>query len=353
MFRQNSPVDNTPGTSSPSLGQCLSMRGCCLTLLEREMIENRLKLHCSYRSIGRTLGRDHTVIGREVGRNSMRNGKYSSVFAQELALKRERKRRGKKRKIDKNDRLREHVISSLKEGKSPDVIAGRMKKEPPPLLEGMTICHESIYQWIYEGEGGEMGMYRYLCAGRKRRWKKGSRKYRGNKAIPNRISIHERGEDAGARIRVGHWETDSVCYPGSGKQRLSVQTEKKARFVQIHRLLSGNAQDTLDAIRESIASVSGDQWKTITFDNGGEGALHGMLKDDYSIDTYFCDPYCSWQKGQVENMNRIIRRYLPRGTDLRTVSNQTIYEIQNKINDTPRKILGYKTPREVLQGITG
>lgn len=150
------------------------------------------------------------------------------------------------------------------------------------------------------------------------------------------------------RLVLGHWETDSVIYPGSGGQRLSVQTERKARFVQIHRLPSGKAQDTTDAIRESIASVPQDLWKTITFDNGSEGAGHQTLQHDYGVRTYFCDPYASWQKGTVEQTNGLIRRCLPRGTDLRDISNQEIYDTRERLNDTPRKILGYRTPREVL-----
>ena len=141
---------------------------------------------------------------------------------------------------------------------------------------------------------------------------------------------------------------DSVIYNKGIKQRLSVQTERKARFVQIHRLPSGSSQDTLDALRETVASVPQELIKSITFDNGSEGALHETLRHDYGIQTYFCDPYASWQKGGVENMNRLIRRYLPRGTDLSKVTDQQIYAIQQTINDIPRKILDYLTPREVL-----
>jgi transposase, IS30 family len=166
--------------------------------------------------------------------------------------------------------------------------------------------------------------------------------------IPGRVSIHARDEGINERLTLGHWESDSVIYTGSGGQRLSVQTERKARFIQIHRLPSGSAQHTLDALRETICSVPQDLVKTITFDNGSEGVLHEQLGHDYFIKTFFCDTYASYQKGGVEQANSLIRRELPRGTDLRTISDQQIYAIQKRRNDTPRKILGYLTPREVL-----
>jgi len=96
-----------------------------------------------------------------------------------------------------------------------------------------------------------------------------------------------------------------------------------------------------------------DLWKTLTFDNGGEGATHATIRSTYGIKTYFCDPYASWQKGGVENTNRIIRRYLPRNTNMSHITQQDIYAIQQKINTTPRKILSYKTPTEVLKEVGG
>ena len=116
----------------------------------------------------------------------------------------------------------------------------------------------------------------------------------------------------------------------------------------IHRLPSGKALDTLAAIQDSICQIPQDLWKSITWDNGSEGTLHQTLTQDYDIQTFFCDPYSSWQKGSVENMNRLIRRALPRSVDLSTISNQTIYAIQERLNNTPRKVLGYRSPREVL-----
>ncbi len=115
----------------------------------------------------------------------------------------------------------------------------------------------------------------------------------------------------------------------------------------------GSAEETERALTESIESLPQPLWKTITFDNGGEGANHGRLRETFNLQTYFCDPYASYQKGGVENANRIIRRYLPRGTDMSTITQKDIYAIQERINSTPRKVLGYKTPKEVLAEASG
>jgi IS30 family transposase len=121
----------------------------------------------------------------------------------------------------------------------------------------------------------------------------------------------------------------------------------------IHRLSNGTAKETDSALEDSILSLPGDLWKSITFDNGKEGMNHGDLRKKYGLQTYFCDPYASYQKGGVENGNGIIRRYLPRETDMSRITQKDIYAIQERINSTPRKILGYKTPKEVLAEACG
>lgn len=324
------------------------MNGIEITFLERQRIELYIKGNWGIRRIGRALKRNHGVISREIERNKKPGGSYSAIYAEEQAQKRRMRRGNVKRKLDKDERLRDYVLSELKCGRAPGVIAGRMKITSPPKLRGETISHEAIYQWLQVGEGNIAGYWQYLPNRRKKRKHHGSRKKQGKSSIPDRVSIHARDEGIDERITLGHWETDSIIYLGSGGERLSVQTERKARFVQIHRLPSGNAQDTLEAIRESISSVPQDLVKSITFDNGSEGAKHQTLIHDYNITTYFCDPYASYQKGTVEQTNGLIRRYLPRGLDLRTISNQQIYDIQERLNNTPRKVLGYLTPKEVL-----
>jgi IS30 family transposase len=324
------------------------MHGREITYLERQKIEYRLACKVSIREIAKVLRRNHSVVCREICRNKKPDGSYSAVYAESLCEKRRVRCGNVKRKLDKYELHRDFVVGELKRGRTPDVIAGRMKILPPQNLQGVTISQESIYTWLYEGEGHTYGYWQYLPTRRRKRRKRGTRRKQRKICIPERVSIHVRDEAIHERKELGHWETDSVIYGRSGSQRLSVQTERKARFVQIHRLPSGSAKDTLDALRETVTSVPQDLVKTITFDNGSEGALHSTLVNDYNIETYFCDPYSSWQKGGVENMNKLIRRYLPKGTDLSMIHNQTIYDIQERLNNTPRKILNYRTPKEVL-----
>ena len=116
----------------------------------------------------------------------------------------------------------------------------------------------------------------------------------------------------------------------------------------IHRLSNGSAKETEEALTKSILSLPSTLWKSITFDNGKEGMLHGNLRRSFHLETYFCDPYASYQKGGVEHVNRLIRRFLPRNTDMAHITQADIYAIQERINSTPRRSLGYKTPKEVL-----
>lgn len=322
-----------------------------LTVLERQKIELYLKGNIPIRQIGRLLKRAHTIILREIRRNRDRDGRYSAKNAEERADRRYRKRRKRTCKLDTDLRLRTHVIEELTRGQSPDVIAGHLKRTELKELKGSSVSHETIYHWIQEGEGRKEGLWRHLKYGRKKRRKHHARKHRQTH-IPERISIWERPKSVEERKEVGHWESDSMVFTGQ-KQRLSVQYERKAKYVAIHRLSNGSAEETERAITKSIESLPQPAWKTITFDNGGEGANHVRLKEAFNLQTYFCDPYASWQKGGVENVNGIIRRSLPRSTNLSLLTDQDIYEIQERINNTPRKSLGYWTPSEVLREACG
>jgi IS30 family transposase len=315
------------------------------------MVELRLKAHVSLRQVGRDLKRNHGVVSREIALNRSRDGTYSAVIAQEKTDRRRERQKHRKRKLDTDGALRDHVVREIRAGRSPDVIAGRLRTDPPPGLEGKTISHESIYAWIQKGEGRKLGLHRFLLSGRPRRQKRHGRKTRKTR-IPGRVSIHERSAGIDGRKEVGHWETDSMVFSRQ-RERVSVQYERKARYVVIHRLPDGTAGATEEALHDAIQSLPQDIWKTLTFDNGGEGANHTALRSAYGIRTYFCDPYSSWQKGGVENANGIIRRFLPRKTDLSSITHQDIYAIQEKINNTPRKILGYKTPKEILASACG
>ena len=315
------------------------------------MIEIRLKAHRGIRDVARDLHRNHGVISREIQRNKEKDGSYSAVRAQTKAEARQRRNRDRGCKLDEDPVLRAYVIKELQKGMKPHVISGRLKTHPPPGMENRYVCHETIFQWIYVGMGRYEGLYQYLSFNQRKRKKqrRGRRDERGR--IPGRTSIHERPEYINQRKRYGHWESDSMIFQRGQKTRLSVQYERKAKYVMIHRLSNGTALETEEALMKSVLSFPSTLWKSITFDNGKEGMNHGNLRRSFNLKTYFCDPFASYQKGGVENANRIIRRFLPRDTDMTKITPKDIYAIQERINNIPRRSLGYRTPREVLEEI--
>lgn len=311
-----------------------------LTFAERRQIEYYTRLHRGIRDISRRLGRDHTVIGRELRRNMKDGRQYNALSAQKLADWRAKKTN--KRKLTTDDRLHDYVVKRLNEDWSPEQIAGRLKERPLQFLRGKRISHEAIYQYIYDGEGRWEGLYQKLRRRHWRRHKKCGRKPQSVR-IPERISVHERPDI----VRVGDWETDTVQFR---KQRagLSVQYARWALLARLHKVADKSAAETLSAQRQTIESLPQYLFQTMTYDNGLEGVEHVRLRNEYNIATYFCDPYASWQKGGVENLNGLIREYLPKTTDLATVTDEEIERIQERLNNRPRKKLNYWTPNEVI-----
>lgn len=318
-----------------------------ITFYEREKIELYLKMKKSYRWIGKKICRSHTDIAREVKRNGSQYLPYRAVNAQRLCERRQEKKNKKKLEKFKYIKLKEYVVKELNEDRSPDQIAGRLKQQPPPELNGLTVSHESIYQYIYTGEGRFESLYQHLRTGRHKRRMHFSRKKRDKINIPERVSIHDRPAEISLKERVGDWETDSLIF---SKQRniVSSQYERKFMLCRLHKLPSKEASETENAIADSIESVPPELWKTITRDNGTENACHLKTLDVFSIQSYFCDPYSSWQKGGNENLNKLIRQYLPKKMDLSKVTDDDIYNVQEKLNNRPRKSLNYLSPNEMV-----
>lgn len=316
-----------------------------ITFYEREKIELYLKMGKSQRWIGRRLCRNHTDITREISRNSSPHFQYRAVDAQRFFEARFAKKNLKKLEKFSNRKLKEFVVTKLNEDLSPDQISGRLKNEPPPELAGLTVSHESIYNYIYNGQGRFEYLYPHLRTGRYKRQRRFSRKQRCKSGIPGRVSIQFRPEEIGLKERVGDWETDSMIFRGQ-KEILSGQYERKLMLARLHKLKNKTAEETENAIADSIESLPKEMWKTITRDNGTENAKHLDTLNIFEIPSYYCDPYCSWQKGGMENLNKLIRQYLPRNTDMSKVTDEQIYIIQEKLNNRPRKSLNYLTPNE-------
>lgn len=316
-----------------------------LTFYERQQIESCLKSGFKIKLISIFVGRDHSVISREISRNSGDYFPYDARVAQEAASRRSKKTN--KRKMDKNPALRKYVCKSLKEGWSPEQIAGRTREHHPPELHGATISYEQIYEYVYNDgrDENDMPLYQYLRKKKVQRQKRNSRKQR-KVTILERRSIHERAEEINIRATYGHFESDTmIC---KNKKGLSVQYERKSQLVKIEKLANLRAETTEQAIVKNIESLPMNLRQSMTFDNGPENAKHMNIRDNLELETYFCDPYKSWQKGGVENMNGLLREYLPKKINLDEVDEKTVYNIQERLNNRPRKSLKYFTPNEII-----
>lgn len=319
-------------------------RGRLLTDIDRQVIEQGVKKKMGVRAIAKQIGRDPGVVCREIQRNTVPRG-YKVVIAKKLTEQRARHVRS--RKLDKHLLLRAFVVYWIREGLSPEAVVGRLKIQKPKELRGHSISHESIYDWIYEGEGRYVGLKQYLRRKQVRRRKRG----RGVKSqqirIENRISIHQRPKRINERRDVGHWEDDTVVFPGQ-KPCLANQYERKLMLSRMTKVPNKEAVSHEWALRAKIEKDPEGLWKTTTRDNGTENVLHENTRKQYGVKSYFCDTYSSWQKGGVENLNGLIREYFPRNTDMSTITPEYVAWVENKLNNRPRKKLHYLTPNEAL-----
>lgn len=315
-----------------------------LTFYERQRIEYYCRLKLSDRDIGKRLSRDHTVVSRELKRNSNPRGLYRANEAQRKAeLK---SKITNKRKLETNYWLQRYVEERLEQNWSPEQIAGRLKKHSLSELKGITISHESIYDYIYNGHGKYL--YRYLRRAKKKRQKRYSRKKQQKIRILERISIHERPNLIDTKKRFGDWEGDLANF-SKQKASLAVQYERKAMYLRISKIINKSSQENEWALMGALESLPPDLRQSITFDNGSENVCHIKLRDTLGMATYFCDPYAAWQKGGVENIIGLLRKYLPKKTDLSTLTDEGLHTIQELLNNRPRKSLDYLTPNEVIK----
>lgn len=317
------------------------MRGQELTLYEREKIEFFLRAHMSLRGIGRMLHRDHSDIIREIDRNTCPDGIYRAAKAHEYAEKRRRRR---KRKLEYDEDLKRYVVERLVDDQlSPEQISGILQNDLEPRMKGKGVSHETIYQFIYEGQGRFLGLYQYLRRKRKKRQRRYARKHQSNQPVSYMTPLCFRPQEINEKKAFGDWESDSTACENKGKEAISVQYERSIQLARLTKVCDRSAEATEGALRDLIESMP---VSSITFDRGSEGANHWKLRLNYGIETYHCNAYSSWQKGGVENLNGLIRQYIPRGTDLSTISHHDLYVIQEKLNNRPRKSLGYKSPNQ-------
>ena len=303
---------------------------------ERSEIGILLSKKYSHRDIARVLGRSPNTVSDEISRNSVR-GIYKPASAKIKSYLKRKYAKYQGKKIQENQALREYVIRGLKQRWNPDEISGQMKATNQPFYASKT----SIYEWLRSEWGQAYCELLYTKRHRVRKRKPAAEK----QMIPDRVGIESRPEEVETRIRVGHWEGDTVVsgkHTGS-KAALVVTVERSTRLVAARKIPNLKPESFNRAVRLVQRRVT--KMKSLTLDNGIENRYHTRL----TVPVYFCDPYSSWQKGSVENANKMIRHYLPKGMDLAEVTPRHLQDIIRIINNKPRKILGYKSALEMAR----
>lgn len=310
-----------------------------LTLEERNYIEIRKKLGDSSRSIARDLKRSHTTICREFRRNASQKG-YRHKLANRLAVARKQRARTTKMNSDMTNKIDGFLQKDL----SPEQIAGRLK------LDGIGLHHETIYRYLLKDKAGGGLLYKHLRRqGRSYRKRYG---YANNRTgIPNRVDIDERSEAANNRKEFGHLEADTIV--GKGHQGVIVTLDERVSKLRWAFPLNSKHKDGVSqAIIGLLKPVKG-LVRSITYDNGKEFAGHEEVNRSLDCNSYFAKPYHSWERGQNENANGLLRQYFPKSMKLTDVSVDCVKIAVHKLNSRPRKCLGFKTPYEVFFEITG
>jgi transposase, IS30 family len=316
-----------------------------LSLAEREGISRGLAAGRSLRVIAAGLGRAPSTVSREVAGHGGRRG-YRAARADQLAWARARRR--KVCKLATRPVLRDIVAEKLAVRWSPQQIAGWLKTTYPNDPE-MQVSHETIYRTLFIQSRGALRkeLTAHLRTRRVIRRPAGTRLPDGRGGRPGILNISERPAEADDRAVPGHWEGDLVF----GKRMSPVATlvERSTRFVMLVALPHGHKADLVaDALAAKITTLPAALTRTLTWDQGHEMAEHVRFTEATGVEVYFCDPKSPWQRGSNENTNGLLRQYLPRTLDFRTLTQADFDAIADQLNGRPRQTLGFKTPSQAL-----
>lgn len=321
-----------------------------LSSTERDRITILQGEGLSIRKIAKELGRSPSTICRELNRPQAvyYRGKYIGSQTNNKVKRDWSASHRRNNKYLSMYNIRKYISIHLRYGYSPAIISHLLFSK-----YGITISHETLYQYIYKKD---IMLAKYLLRRKYGRKPRKRHLYKPNnpKNIPNRIDIDLREELANFRLEFGHYECDTVesCKQrGKTKPCLTVLIERMSRKVLITKTASKTAKLTttsiVTALRPHLRSI-----KSITYDNGSEFSMHEKINKTLNIKSYFCKPYHSWEKGSVENINGLIRRFFPKGTDFGKISIKQIKYVENWINNRPMKVLNYLTPNERFEQLS-
>ena len=322
-----------------------------LSSQERERIAIGVAQGQSARAIARALCRSNSSISREIQRNTAEH--YSGVIAHEMARHRLRKARRPARLHYRglNNGLWCNVVRQLRRGLSPQQTACRLKARHPNQPE-FWVSHQTIYRAIYLLPRGELKRELMDCLRRDGRPYKqpGASSQSRRRWIEHLIT--ERPVEAEDRLTLGHWEGDLVIGQGKSSQAIGVLYERTTRHIRLLKLERHDAWSTYRGFKRALRYVPATFCRTLTYDQGSEMAEHRRLTAATGIQVFFCHPHSPWQRPGCENVNGLIREYLPKGYPLDNVGQAVLDKIAYRLNTRPRKTLNYRTPNEVWKAMT-
>jgi len=320
--------------------------GLALTLAEREDISRGIASGSSLREIARHLDRAASTVSREVNRHGG-SPVYRAHEADEQAW--ESALRPKQCLLALHPRLREVVASKLILDWSPEQISGWLKTHYPDD-ESMRVSHETIYRSLFIQARGVLKkeLMDHLRSKRRMRRSRHARvsgQSRGQ--IVDAISIRERPPEVEDRAIPGHWEGDLLS--GAKNSYIATLVERHSRFAMLIRVPSKDTEAVVAALSRHVRKLPSTLRRSLTWDRGLEMAKHKTFTVATNVKVYFCDPQSPWQRGTNENTNLLLRQYFPRGTELSGYSQAQLDQVALRLNERPRKTLGFETPASRLQ----
>jgi IS30 family transposase len=317
-----------------------------LTLAEREDISRGIASDSSIREIARLLKRSASTVSREVARHGGRpayRAHHADRRAWVSAL------RPKRCLLAGNRRLRDVVASKLILDWSPEQISGWLKTHYPNN-ESMHVSHETIYRSLFIQARGVLKkelMDHLRSKRRMRRSRHASEHGHSRGQIVDAISIRERPAEAEDRAIPGHWEGDLLA--GGKNSYIATLVERHSRFLMLIKVPSKDTAVVVAALSKRVRKLPATLRRSLTWDRGLEMAKHKAFTVATDVQVYFCDPQSSWQRGTNENTNLLLRQYFPRGTDLAPITQAQLDQVELRLNQRPRKTLGFQTPASKLQ----
>jgi IS30 family transposase len=318
-----------------------------LLLSEREEISRGVAAGHTIRQIARRLGRAPSSISRELARNDNQRG-YRAFIADRNAW--QRARRPKICLLARHDRLRDVVTQKLRDEWSPEQISGYLAREFV-ADKSMRVSHETIYRTLYIQARGALKkeLIRHLRTGRPiRRAKAASARLIAPQAqIFDAVRISERPAQVEDRAVPGHWEGDLLI--GSKNSQIATLVERHSRFTMLVKTSARDSNTVVDALSQAVCKLPAQLRGSLTWDRGVEMAQHKRFTVATDVQVYFCDPQSPWQRGSNENTNGLLRQYFPKGQDLASYSQAHLNDVARKLNQRPRKTLGFQTPADKLE----